>query len=112
MRNELQAALEDAICYHELQAKSIQEAISKTNHPRAVELYEDAKRYNETALSALRDMLEREQGCWHCHGIEAHEIECITEVEDIYLKRIKTAEHIPYRYCASCGRPLTKEGGE
>jgi len=38
------------------------------------------------------------------------EIECITEIEDIYLNRIKTAEHIPYRYCASCGRKLEVEG--
>lgn len=59
------------------------------------------------AIAALRDMLKRQEGCWHCHGIEAHEIEYVTELKNAYLEHIKAPEAIPYRHCANCGRELS-----
>ena len=104
MRNDLQAAIE----YFETYSKEYKPVSNSVPKYILDDLNEQTQLYR-TALTALRDMLKRREGCWHCHGIEAHEIECITEIENIYLKRIKTAEHIPYRYCASCGRKLEDE---
>ena len=103
MRNDLQAAVE----YFEM--------VEHNNGPDAmvhfgpVARMEMLRQYKlaRTALTALRDMLKRQEGCWHCHGIEAHEIEYVTELKNAYLEHIKAPEAIPYRHCANCGRELS-----
>jgi len=102
MRNDLQAAIK----YFEDYGKEY-EPVSN-NVPKYIvdDLNEQAQLYR-TALTALRDMLKRQEGCWHCHGIEAHEIEYVTELKNAYLEHIKAPEAIPYRHCANCGRELS-----
>ena len=105
-KDKLDAAI---VKFEAMASDAIGIAISSEGNRQKKEAAMMAYNALDIGIAALRDMLKRREGCWHCHGIEAHEIDCITEIEDIYLQRIKTAEHIPYRYCASCGRKLEDE---
>jgi hypothetical protein len=84
--SDLQRAIEDAIIFHELQLRSMQDSIDKDFAPSAKRWYRDAKGYTQTALSALREKAERERGCAYC----------------VIGKRSPDAE-----YCSNCGRKLT-----
>ena len=104
MRNDLQAA----VAHLEAMAQNAIGAAADADMPEQQKTALWAE-YNalDTAISALRDMLKRREGCWHCHGIEAHEIEYVTELKNAYLEHIKAPEAIPYRHCANCGRELS-----
>ena len=49
--------------------------------------------------------IERENGCWHCRGIESHSIDHVKTYVDEYCHELE-AYDAPLNYCPNCGRKL------
>ena len=105
MRNELQVAIE----YFEAYSKEYEPVSNIVPKYILDDLNEQTQLYR-TALTALRDMLKRQEGCWHCHGTEAHHIEYVTAVKAKGGTPMNMPVDCPYHYCPMCGRKLEVEG--
>ena len=119
MRNDLQAA----VAHLEAMAQNaiVAEADADMPEQQKTALWAEYKAL-DTALTALRDMLKRREGCEYCEKEKRIKNACYTNAFAEVCKHSKSfAVHMPLNfgsadcdffinYCPMCGRKLEVEG--